>query len=270
MEREVMGSIIRKIFWIINRCVIISVFLTACSQSVNTQNTLTEKNSEPKKGYLSNNDPLEKYNRSIFAFNVGLDKYLVKPVAKVYKVLTPGIVGTSISNFFQNLDDLGNAFNNILQFKISDAVNDSGRFVFNSTFGFAGLLDIASEAGLEKHNEDFGQTLARWGVNSGPYVMLPFLGPSTIRDATARLSIDRLTDPTHYSDESLYYSLVKGLDKRAGFLAQEDAFKDVSNNMYSSIRDAWLQRREFLIRDGEVDEKSDADLIDELESLDLE
>jgi len=265
-----MGFKINKNFHILLKFLILSVFLTACSQTVNTQNAQSNDKNNSAINYLNHNDSLERYNRSIYAFNVGLDNYLVKPVAKVYKGLTPGFIGTSINNFFQNLDDIGSSLNNLLQFKVGDAVNDAERFVVNSTLGFAGLLDVASEAGLEKHDEDFGQTLARWGVGSGPYIMLPFLGPSTIRDASARFSIDRLTDPTRYTNENPYYFLIKGVNQRAGLLAQEDAFRDVSDDKYSAIRDAWLQRREYLIRDGAEDEKSDVDLIDELESLDLE
>jgi len=265
-----MGSKINKIIRVLVKCLILSVLLTACSQPVKTQNAQSENNGNPANNYLNINDSLEKYNRNIYAFNVGLDNYLVKPVAKAYKAMTPGIIGTSISNFFLNLEDVGNAFNNLLQLKVDDAVNDTERFMVNSTIGFAGLLDIASEAGLEKHDEDFGQTLARWGVGSGTYVMLPFLGPSTVRDASARVSIDRLTNPTHYSEDNLDYFVLNGVNQRASLLTQEDAFKDISDDKYSAIRDAWLQRREYLIRDGEVDEKSDADLIDELESLDLE
>lgn len=265
-----MGNKINNIIRISFKILILSVFLTACSQPVKTQNTQSESNINPANNYLNKNDSLEKYNRNIFAFNAGLDNYLVKPIAKAYKAITPGIIGTSISNFFLNLEDVGNAFNNLLQLKVDDAVNDTERFVINSTFGFAGLLDIASEAGLEKNDEDFGQTLARWGVGSGPYVMLPFLGPSTVRDASARVSIDVLTNPTNYSEDYLYYFILNEVNQRASLLSQEDAFKDISVDKYSAIRDAWLQRREYLIRDGEVDEKSDADLIDELESLDLE
>lgn len=173
--------------------------LTACSQNKTTQPGGLQTSDGAVKPVSSNSvnvDSLESFNRSIYSFNVGLDKYFLKPIAKGYKAVTPEFVNTSVTNFFSNLGDVGNAVNNLLQFKVNDAINDTERFVFNSTFGFAGLLDVASAAGLEKHNEDFGQTLARWGVGSGPYIMLPFLGPSTIRDAGAQFTIDRLIDLT--------------------------------------------------------------------------
>ncbi|HHJ19914.1 MAG TPA: VacJ family lipoprotein, partial [Gammaproteobacteria bacterium] len=137
-------------------------------------------------------DPWEGYNRAIFKFNDKLDQIVLKPVAKGYQKVTPDIVETGVSNFFSNLFDVGVSLNNLLQGKPRRAGSDLMRFVMNSTFGIAGLFDVASSAGLEKHNEDFGQTLATWGVPSGPYFMLPFLGPSTIRD-TGALSVDYYT-----------------------------------------------------------------------------
>ena len=247
-------NVIRSLF-----ILVVSMFLiTACSSSATNPNNPAA---------LKNKDPLEKLNRKVFAFNLGLDNHVLKPVAKAYKAVTPDFVDTSVTNFFENLSDVGNAINNAFQFKFKDAANDTERFVFNSTFGFAGLLDIASAAGLEKHDEDFGQTLARWGVKPGPYIMLPFLGPSTVRDASAKLSVDRLLDPAHYSDESVSAFVLKTIDKRADLLGQEDAFKDFSNDQYSALRNVWLQRRSFLIRDGKVNKKSASDLIDELERL---
>jgi len=121
-----------------------------------------------------------------------------------------------------------NSFNNLLQLKPRDAFNDSMRFVFNSSFGLGGFLDVASEMQFEKHHEDFGQTLAKWGVSSGPYVMLPLLGPSTVRDATARLSVDILTNPVTYHDEAIAFFALNQLDKRADLLSTEEAFHDLS------------------------------------------
>ncbi len=251
--------------------VVSMLLVSACSSSATHQkhpsnSAFTQNNS----AILKDKDPLEKFNRRIFAFNLGLDNHLLKPVAKAYKAVAPNFVDTSVTNFFENLGDVQNAINNVLQFKFIDAVNDTERFVVNSTLGFAGLLDIASAAGLEKHDEDFGQTLARWGVKSGPYLMLPFLGPSTVRDATAKISVDRYTDLTHYSDESISFFVLKTIDKRADFLSQEDAFKDLSDDQYSALRDVWLQQRAFLVSDGKVNKKSASDLIDELERLELE
>ena len=251
--------------------ILVVLSLTACSQNKTTHSagsvaSIDRVTSEDN--VTGNVDSLEKFNRSIYSFNVGLDKYFIKPIAKGYKGVTPEFVNTSVTNFISNLGDVGNAVNNLLQFKVFDAINDTERFVVNSTFGFAGLLDVASAAGLEKHNEDFGQTLARWGVGSGPYIMLPFFGPSTIRDAVGQFTIDRLIDVTDNSDESLYYLALVIIDKRADFLNQEKAFENISNDQYIAIRDAWLQRREYLISDGKPEGDSASDLIDQLERLD--
>lgn len=248
----------KNTFWAI---LLIVVFLTSCSQTESQATSSKDISDQATK------DTYVNVNRGIYKFNVGLDRYLVKPIAKSYQSITPSFVNTSISNFFLNIGDISNTFNNILQAKPLDAVNDAERFIFNSIFGFAGLLDVASAAGLEKHNEDFGQTLATWGVGSGPYVMLPFLGPSTLRDAIAKLSVDQLTNLANYSERSIPFFLIEKLDQRADLFSKEAAFKDISDDSYSAIRDAWLQRRDYLIRDGKVDESAEMDLIDELESL---
>lgn len=240
------------------------LFLSACSNSNQNKDADLASSSTS----ATTPDSFIKVNRKIYAFNKGVDKVLLKPVAKAYKAVTPKFVDTSIGNFFGNLEDVGNAINNTLQGKFGDAASDTERFVFNSTFGFAGLVDIASAAGIQKHDEDFGQTLAKWGVKSGPYVMLPFLGPSTIRDASAKLSVDRFTDPAHYSDENIALFIVETIKKRSDYLADEATFKDISNDEYSALRDVWLQNREFKIRDGKAVENSRSDLIDELERLD--
>jgi len=233
------------------------LFATACSNSKSDLAT-------------SSQDTYENINRKIFSFNEGVDHLFLKPIAQAYKLVTPEFADKSIGNFFSNLDDIGNAINNTLQGKFKDAASDTERFVFNSTFGFAGLVDIASATGLQKHDEDFGQTLAKWGVQSGPYVMLPFLGPSTVRDAAARISIDRITDPAGYSDEKNSLFVLDTINKRSDLFAEEEVIKGLSDDKYSALRDLWLQNRMFLIRDGQVDESAESDLIDELESLDSE
>jgi len=239
----------------------LSLFLTACSHQSNQLGNATS---------ASGIDRYESVNRRIFKFNGGLDKFLIKPVAKAYKIITPEVVDKGVTNFFSNLGDVGNAINNLLQLKPGPALVDTERVLFNSTVGIGGLFDVASALGMEKHDEDFGQTLAHWGVKSGPYVMLPFLGPSTVRDATAKLTIDNLSNPAHYHEESLAFFALKKLDQRADVFADEEAFKELSDDQYSALRDLWLQRRASLIRDGKVDEKEQSDLIDELESLDDE
>ena len=137
-------------------------------------------------------DPFERFNRSSFAFNDALDRAVAKPVAKAYKKVTPRVVRTGVSNFVSNLGTITTVVNDVLQGKMKQAGHDSGRFLLNSTLGLGGLFDPASAAGLERNNEDFGQTLGKWGVKSGPYLMLPLLGPSTVRDTVARLPDLRL------------------------------------------------------------------------------
>ncbi len=130
-------------------------------------------------------DPLEPINRAIYQFNEGLDKTVVSPAAELYRGVLPQFVRTGVSNFFANINDVLIALNNLLQGKLPDAVSDVGRVAVNTTVGLLGVLDVATEIGLEKHDEDFGQTLGRWGVGDGPYLVLPFFGPSNLRDALA-------------------------------------------------------------------------------------
>ncbi|MEH6457221.1 MAG: VacJ family lipoprotein [Cocleimonas sp.] len=242
-------------------CVSLLLLLTACSNTNTNVSGSSQNNAQTIDRY-------ENINRKIFSFNRGVDSLLLKPAAKVYKKVTPKFVDKSIGNFFSNLGDVGNIINNTLQGKFADAASDTERVVFNSTLGFAGFVDIASAVGIQKHNEDFGQTLAKWGVKSGPYVMLPFLGPSTVRDAVARVSVDRFTDPASYSDESAALFVTKTVKRRSDFFAEEEVINGLSDDTYSALRDVWLDNRKFLIRDGVADETTDSDLIDELEDLD--
>ncbi len=246
-----------------NRMIVLSLFvlLSACSQSNNISTGTSS---------ISSIDPYEKYNRHIFTFNKGLDKNVVTPVAKAYKAVTPEMIDNSVSNFFNNLEDVSSAINSLLQCKPGPALMDAERVLFNSTVGIAGLFDVASVFGVERYEEDFGQTLAHWGVESGPYVMLPFFGPSTVRDATAKFTVDSLTNPANYHDESLAFTALKLLDKRADLFNDEAAFKNISDDPYLALRDLWLQLRANEILDGKVDEQEQSDLIDELEALDDE
>lgn len=252
----------KSLFMFVTSILLVSL-LSACS---NTESDIAGSSL----GSQQTSDRFENFNRKVFSFNEGVDNLILKPVAKAYKAVTPEPIDNNIGNFFSNLGDVSNAVNNILQGKFSNGVNDIERFVINSTIGFAGLADIASAAGLPKHDEDFGQTLAKWGVISGPYLMLPLLGPSTIRDATAKLSVGRLTDPIQYSDDSLALTVLDTVKFRSDFFAEEEVVNSLSDDKYSALRDVWLQNREFLIRDGEADESADSDLIDELESLESE
>jgi phospholipid-binding lipoprotein MlaA len=202
-------------------------------------------------------DPWERFNRSSYAFNDKLDRAIAKPVAKAYKKVTPRVVRTGVSNFVSNLGTLTTITNDVLQGKMRQAGRDSGRFLLNTTLGLGGLFDPASAAGLERGNEDFGQTLGKWGVKSGPYLMLPILGPSTVRDTVGRIP-DQFTYPLNYVEEPAIRYGVRALDfldLRAGLL-DLDAQIERSYDKYAFVRNAWLQRREFLVTDGNVADQS--------------
>lgn len=199
-------------------------------------------------------DPWEEWNRQVFEVNETLDKYAAKPVAQAYQNVTPQVVDDAVTNVFSNLGDPLNAINALLQGKFVQALSDTGRFIVNSTIGILGIFDVATPLGLEKHNEDFGQTLAVWGVDSGPYLYLPVLGPSTVRDASG-LAVDIYgfsnLDPLVHSveDQRAYYATVfsKYVDIRADLMAVEGL---VIGDKYSFLRTIYLQRRSFLIHDG--------------------
>lgn len=206
----------------------------------------------------TNKDPLEGINRGIYKFNDVADRYAMQPVAKAYKTVAPSPVRTGVSNFFSNLGTLTTIVNDLLQLKFAQAFNDAGRFVINTTFGIAGFIDVASMDKIEKHQEDFGQTLGYWGVNSGPYLVLPILGPSTVRDAGG-LAFDTFTsDPITYLHNTGQIRAhnrmraVQLLDKRTQLLDATDLVDNASIDPYAFMRDAFLQRRASLIQDGLV------------------
>ncbi len=195
-------------------------------------------------------DPWEGFNRAMFSFNDGLDTYALKPVSQGYKAVMPDIAETGVNNFFENLADVGTLLNNLLQGKFSNATEDFARIAFNSTFGLAGLIDVATPMGIEKHDEDFGQTFGYWGVDSGPYLVLPFFGPATVRDGIGMVP-DYLVDPVRQLDDNgarnaLYVTRI--IDGRAQLLEAE---KLISGDKYTFIRDAYLQKRAFSIVDGD-------------------
>lgn len=204
-------------------------------------------------------DPLQAYNRVMFAFNERADQYALKPVAKAYRFITPKPVQFVVGNFFSNLGDLWTGFNNLLQGKA--AASDTARFFVNSTLGFLGFADVATEMGLEKHNEDFGQTLGWWGVPSGPYFVIPLLGPSTIRDAASRL-VDIYGQPYMWQDghDALKWSLwtVDKVHTRASLLDAEGALNDAALDKYTLMRDGWLARRRNQVYDGDPPDEDDA------------
>jgi len=198
-------------------------------------------------------DPFESYNRAMFAFNDAADKAVFKPVAQAYQTVLPDPVITSVTNFFSNLNDVVVLINDLLQFKLHQAAMDSSRIVFNTTFGVLGLFDVASRMELPKHNEDFGQTLGFWGFGEGYYIVLPLLGPSTVRD-TFGLVGNFYTNPVTWATDSdaVEWSLW-GLDlinRRAGLLRIERALADSQIDPYAFQRGAYLQQRRNLVYDG--------------------
>ena len=207
---------------------------------------------------LQDVDPLEDLNRQVYKFNFEvLDPLFVKPVAVTYDNLTPKFVRTGISNFFANLDEIPNSINSLLQGKFGQASNDLGRLLINSSIGIGGLLDVATSAGLHANQgEDFGQTLATWGVSEGPYLMLPFFGPSTLRDAPSNF-IDSFLDPFRYNDSYAVRAGIKAVVSialRADLLGVDDV---MSGDKYLFVRDVYLQNREYLISDGAIEDDFD-------------
>ena len=186
-----------------------------------------------------------------------LDPALIKPIATLYDRLTPRPVRIGISNFFSNLDEIPNAVNSLLQGKIGQAANDTGRFIVNSVFGLGGVFDVATDAGMQpSQGEDFGQTLAVWGVSEGPYLMLPFLGPSTLRDAPSNV-LDSFLDPFAYNDNYGMRAGIKAIDivaLRAELLGIDDV---MSGDKYIFVRDVYLQNREYMIADGAIEDDFD-------------
>ena len=211
-------------------------------------------------------DPWQGFNRKVYSFNDALDRAILKPVASGYRAVTPDIAEKGVSNFFSNLNDFVVAFNNTLQFKFLDASSDVGRIAVNSTIGLLGLIDVASKWGLEKHNEDFGQTLGYWGAGTGPYVVLPFLGPSNLRDGPAKV-VDFLVYPPNWADiknsERNVLLALKIVNTRAELIKLEEKTEEISRDKYVFIRDAFLDNREFLVNDGQL--PIDEELYDELE-----
>ena len=203
-------------------------------------------------GTANPQDPWESFNRTSYAFNDTLDKAILKPVAQGYTWVLPEFARAGVSNFFANIEDVGTGINNILQGKVAQGGSDFGRFAFNSVVGILGLWDVATPLGLEKHYEDFGQTLGWWGVPSGPYLVIPFLGPSSARDAPARY-VDSYTSYYPYVDDIAVRNSLYGLgivNTRASLLKGEKILDEAALDKYTFVRDAWLQRRRSQVYDG--------------------
>lgn len=209
-------------------------------------------------------DPFEPVNRVMFEINDVGDRYLLKPVAKGYKAVLPSFVRQGVSNFSRNLTSPGSSINHFLQGKPRDGFGELTRFLFNSTIGIGGLIDVAGYAGLEQKREDFGQTFAVWGVPDGPYVMIPFLGPRTLRD-TAAIPLNFLSDPLwHYDVSSVRDPLyvLRAVNLRANLLDLDKYLED-SKDPYVTMRESYLQNRRFEIYDG--DPPVDDDFYDDFE-----
>lgn len=198
-------------------------------------------------------DPFENYNRSMFRFNTSLDENVIKPVASGYADYVPSFIRTAVGNFFGNLGDVWTALNNYLQGKVRDGSSDVGRVALNSTFGLLGVIDVATTMGLPKHDEDFGQTLGVWGVKSGPYLVLPLFGASTVRDGVAKPIDLFYGDALNYVDNQRFENtsrVLRVIDDRAAFLGSSSLMESAALDPYQFYRDAYLQRREARVRDG--------------------
>ena len=209
------------------------------------------------------NDPFEDLNRDIFIFNEKLDEKLLKPAALTYRKVTPQFARTGVTNFFNNLEEIDTTINQVLQGEIKYAFNDASRFVINSTIGLLGLIDVASKMGLERHEEDFGQTLGVWGFNSGPYIMLPFLGPSNPRDLLSRPISSFLSGTFAMEDNDVKLALVSidALETRERLL---DAETLIIGDKYIFVKDAYVQSREYEIYNGSTENDEFLDDMDDI------
>ena len=202
-------------------------------------------------------DPFEPLNRSVFRFNDAVDTAVLRPVATGYRDVVPSLVRTGVTNFFGNVSDVWSLANNVVQLKVQNSAETFMRLNVNTFFGLGGLLDVASDIGIERHREDFGQTLGHYGVPAGPYLVLPLLGPSTVRD-TAALPVDRYGDGLSAIQDIAWRNAFYGLrvvDARANFLRVSQMLEDAALDKYSFTRDAYLQRRLSEVNDGNVPEE---------------
>ena len=208
-------------------------------------------------------DPFEDLNRDIFIFNEKLDEKLLKPAAIAYRKVTPQFARSGVTNFFNNLEEIDTTINQVLQGEIKYAFNDAGRFVINTTIGLFGLIDVASKMGLERHEEDFGQTLGVWGFDSGPYIMIPFLGPSNPRDLLSRPISSFLSGTFAMEDDDVKITLlgIDALETRERLL---DAETLIIGDKYIFVKDAYVQSREYEINNGSTE---DDEFLDDMEDI---
>lgn len=226
--------------------------LAVAEESVATPaDAVVQESAEQANPY--NPDPWESFNRKIYAFNDVADRYFLKPIAKGYQWIAPQFIEDGVHHMFSNIGEIGNILNSLLQAKFKNGAIDTGRFLVNSTIGLLGFFDVASKMGMEPHEEDLGQTLGYWGVKPGPYLMVPLLGPRTIRDGFGSIG-DSFTDPVGYIEHVPTRNQVYGVrvvDTRAQLLQSEEL---ITGDRYIFIRDAYLQRRQFLVNDGVVED----------------
>jgi phospholipid-binding lipoprotein MlaA len=209
--------------------------------------------------YRDPRDPWQPFNRAVFRFNTDFDNAFLKPTAQAYQFITPEPLDEGITNFFNNIADATSAVNNVLQFKLSRAGSDVGRVFVNTTVGFVGFFDVASNVGLPSYKEDFGQTLGYWGFGAGPYFVIPILGPSTVRD-TFGLAGDIVLDPFfNLEEDEIYWGFVtlRVVDRRADLLVAGELVDEAAIDRYTFVRDAYLQRRQNLVHDGNPPESDD-------------
>ena len=200
-------------------------------------------------------DPFEGFNRGVYSFNQSVDKAIFDPIGKVYQAITPDFVDRGVTNFFSNLNDIAVVVNDLLQFKINQALSDATRFIFNSTIGIFGFFDVSSHMDLPKHDEDFGQTLATWGIGSGPYIVVPFFGPTTVRDATGFIVDRGVLNPVFYVDDDLLKASLLSLnyvDFKADLLSAKKLLGDAALDEYEFVKNAYFEKRQNQINDGAV------------------
>lgn len=220
-------------------------------------------------------DPFEGWNRNVQTFNDKLDQYALKPVAEGYRFVMPSFADNAVTNFFNNIDDIGVVINDLLQLKFQQSGQDSARFLLNTTAGLAGFIDVAKDIDLPKHVEDFDQTLGFWGIPSGPYVVLPLFGPSTPRGIGGRIG-DAAMNPITYIGLEIIDGIgsttsnavgsgltaLKYIDTRADLLGASNVAEEAAVDRYDFLKNAYFQRRNFLVNDGKVNDDSDIDNID--------
>tara|TARA_B100001564_G_C20653567_1_gene678070 strand:- start:673 stop:1464 length:792 start_codon:yes stop_codon:yes gene_type:complete len=233
------------------------VIILSASLALNTNNA-----------YSSEDDPLEPLNRAVFGFNEVIDDALLEPVAKGYRAITPDPVEDSVSNFFNNLGEINTIINSTLQLKLDKTVSSSARFVINSTVGVFGLFDIATNLGIERHREDFGQTLGHYGVPAGPYLVLPFFGPSTFRDAPgfyADIAVEKSISPVHtelHHEERQLIQATNVIDTRANLLQATKILDTAAKDKYIFLRESYLQKRTKMIADGKDVQDFEIDVLE--------